>query len=500
MSMQYDTINNILSKQQTDNIVQNGNQSIPQRKTTYTFGYNYSGTQPHAPTHIDGSTYTYDANGNQTGWSDDHTGQRRNIVWDEENRVKSVSDNGHTETYKYDAGGTRVSKRGPQGETVYVNPYFTIRNGQIGTKNVYMDNARIASKLMQQDPQAPERNLYFYHADNLGSSNYVTDGNGQLYEHLEYFPFGETWVQESSNTQRAPYLFTSKELDEETGLYYYGARYYDPRTSVWESPDPALPAYLSGKLNGGVFNPANLSMYTYAMDNPVKFTDPTGMSSEALKETVADLEKQVAKTGGVKVEGSLSEHTETLRGTIGDTDIPIQSTQTVKVLTGAADANRKGLNGEGAVVTVSTTDVIGTKNFGLYIKSGQDVDKVSAHVGAKDGQATIEAGAEVAGGSAVVGLNLGGLRIGVKLEARLGVKASASAGAEGASVNLGPAGVGLDWGLAVGDGSNPLIDRAKAAAKEEWNSLKQQANTVVEQIQGYVTPDITPAGSLIPYP
>ena len=238
MSMQYDTINNILSKQQTDNIVQNGNQSIPQRKTTYTFGYNYAGTQPHAPTHIDGSTYTYDANGNQTGWSDDHTGQRRNIVWDEENRMKSVSDNGHTETYKYDAGGTRVSKRGPQGETVYVNPYFTIRNGQIGTKNVYMDNARIASKLMQQDQQAQERNLYFYHADNLGSSNYVTDANGQLYEHLEYFPFGETWVQESSNTQRTPYLFTSKELDEETGLYYYGARYYDPRTSVWEIPRP----------------------------------------------------------------------------------------------------------------------------------------------------------------------------------------------------------------------------------------------------------------------
>ncbi|WP_414709498.1 RHS repeat domain-containing protein [Ramlibacter sp.] len=44
---------------------------------------------------------------------------------------------------------------------------------------------------------------------------------------MEYFPFGETWVEESSNTQRTPYLFTAKELDEETGLYYFGARYYD---------------------------------------------------------------------------------------------------------------------------------------------------------------------------------------------------------------------------------------------------------------------------------
>jgi len=72
---------------------------------------------------------------------------------------------------------------------------------------------------------------------------YVTDLNGKLYEHLEYFPFGEGWIEENTNQQRTPYLFTAKELDEETGLYYYGARYYDPRTSVWQSPDPILAKY-----------------------------------------------------------------------------------------------------------------------------------------------------------------------------------------------------------------------------------------------------------------
>jgi hypothetical protein len=49
-------------------------------------------------------------------------------------------------------------------------------------------------------------------------------------------PFGETWVSEHKNTEKLPYLFTSKELDEDTGLYYFGARYYDPRTSVWRHP------------------------------------------------------------------------------------------------------------------------------------------------------------------------------------------------------------------------------------------------------------------------
>ncbi|WP_148415691.1 RHS repeat domain-containing protein [Noviherbaspirillum massiliense] len=118
--------------------------------------------------------------------------------------------------------------------------------------------------------------LYFYHPDHLGSSSYVTDVSGRPYEHLEYFPFGETWVQESSNTQRTPYLFTGKELDEETGLYYFGARYYDPRTSVWQSPDPILAAYLDGKRNGGTFKSTRLALYTYTSHNPLKFIDPDG--------------------------------------------------------------------------------------------------------------------------------------------------------------------------------------------------------------------------------
>jgi len=99
-----------------------------------------------------------------------------------------------------------------------------------------------------------------------------------------YFPFGETWVEESSNTERTPYLFTSKELDEDTGLYYFGARYYDARTSVWASPDPILGSYLpTGDPQKdkslpamGVFSSPNLALYTYVANSPVKFVDPDG--------------------------------------------------------------------------------------------------------------------------------------------------------------------------------------------------------------------------------
>ena len=178
---------------------------------------------------------------------------------------------------------------------MYVNQFYTDRPGATGTKHVYAGTSRTASKLLRQDTPGSnpngktpfEKDIYFYHPDHLGSSSYITDLNGKLYEALLYFPFGEGWIEENTNVQRTPYHFTAKELDEETGLYYFGARYYDPRTSVWQSADPVLEKYLpsargaeAAKLPGigGVFNSGNISLYSYSFNNPIRYFDPDGNS------------------------------------------------------------------------------------------------------------------------------------------------------------------------------------------------------------------------------
>ena len=152
--MGYDSIGNIKTKNQShDRISDDGGKPIEQKGTTYDWTYAHDTVQPHAPTHIGNRVFTYDNNGNQLGWRDTTKNNNRVIEWDEENRISTISDNGHTSYYVYNASGERSLKRTSQGETFYVNPYFVIREGQVASKHFYIGSQRITTKLVKQESQ-----------------------------------------------------------------------------------------------------------------------------------------------------------------------------------------------------------------------------------------------------------------------------------------------------------------------------------------------------------
>jgi len=221
----------------------------------------------------------------------------RSYVWDEENRLVRSVDANIAADYRYGADGQRAAKYSREGESLYFDTMWSCQtdSGSLRQmKNVYVGETRIATRLNVKGDTSTgyeKLNTYYYHADHLGSAQFVSDSEGKEYERIEYTPYGETWIEKSSEVLiKIPYRFTGKELDRETGLYYYGARYMNPKTSGWLSADPALVEYLpvapvddearerNGSLPGmgGVFNPVNLALYHYAGNNPVKYTDPTG--------------------------------------------------------------------------------------------------------------------------------------------------------------------------------------------------------------------------------
>jgi RHS repeat-associated protein len=178
---------------------------------------------------------------------------------------------------QYDESGQRVLKHstppGTDSQTAYINQYsddIKDSSGTMETKHIFAGNQRITSVMTLSGTT----NYFYYQTDHLGSTGYLTDKNGTLKEHIEYTPWGESWFS-NPGTPVLDYKFTGKEQDN-TGFYYFGARYYDPQTSLWISVDPILGTYLDGKPNSGVYSSKHLALYSYALMKPIDVIDPDG--------------------------------------------------------------------------------------------------------------------------------------------------------------------------------------------------------------------------------
>jgi RHS repeat-associated protein len=180
--------------------------------------------------------------------------------------------------YVYDGDGRRLQATENSVTTTYIHDGSEIKyeeNTNSTTTYIYGPTGRLARRTTINQVS----NTYYYHTDHLSSTRLVTDTSKNIVAAATYHPFGTLSTIEGLER----YLYTGKEKDA-IGLYYYGARYYDPEIDRFLTRDPytSLPddprtigatagAYAGSK------NPRTLNRYSYAGNNPVKFNDPTGL-------------------------------------------------------------------------------------------------------------------------------------------------------------------------------------------------------------------------------
>jgi RHS repeat-associated protein len=208
-----------------------------------------------------GRVFSYDNNGNIL-----NDGQR-SITYNYDNMPTAVDGVNFT----YDGNVTRVKRSWLGLTTVYIDKLYECTNGTCA-KYIFAGDTRVAAKVGTQ--------ISFYHPDHQGSTSLLTDiyGNritgiaydaaGSLVNEIAYYPFGEARAGIISTS--VSHMYTGQELDN-TGLYNYNARLYDPEMGRFMTPDSIV---------SDPSNPQSLNRYSYVLNNPLNLVDPTGNTTE----------------------------------------------------------------------------------------------------------------------------------------------------------------------------------------------------------------------------
>jgi RHS repeat-associated protein len=271
---------------------------------TGTHNYLYQGAtesgnfaNPHAVTEINSTAgsvkYEYDKNGNMI-----KVGDAVN-TFDYNNRIIASTLGGLKTTYAYDAGGDRVIYSNGTKTVRYPNDLYNVTTETSAesdsgttetiTKHIFLGDESVATitqktgdGIASADPKTT-----FIHTDHLSGSNVITDEAGAIAEVVDYYPQGGIRINEIMSEEDAPGLgeqrkFTGHEYDAETKLTYMRARYYDGEIGRFLSIDPmfldvgrSLKKY-DRTLTALLINPQEMNSYSYVLNNPMKYTDPTG--------------------------------------------------------------------------------------------------------------------------------------------------------------------------------------------------------------------------------
>ena len=166
--------------------------------------------------------------------------------------------------YTYDAMGRRVSKivNGTATQYLYDGLNLIAELDASGDAIAwYVHTLNVDEPLARVEA---DEDIYYYHADILGSIVALTDSSGDVVTQYNYSPFGVANAISEGVVQ--PFRFTARELDAETGMYFYRARYYSPTLARFISEDPIR--FASGDVN----------FYRYVGNNPVNNVDPLGLA------------------------------------------------------------------------------------------------------------------------------------------------------------------------------------------------------------------------------
>ena len=208
---------------------------------------------------VGGTPYTYDLNGNLTGDGS------KTYSYDVENRLTAVTAPGPNVTYTYDGFGRRIKKQVNATTTYYLHDGDQVIEER-GSGNVLQATYTYGTGIDEVLTMSRASQTYYYFHDGLGSVTDLTKNTGELVESYQYDVYGQPTT---SSTIGNPYLFTGREYDQESGLYYYRARFYHPGIGRFLQRDPV--GYLP-----------DINVYRYVSNNPVNFVDPRGLDKTGL--------------------------------------------------------------------------------------------------------------------------------------------------------------------------------------------------------------------------
>jgi RHS repeat-associated protein len=241
----------------------------------YTYTYYPNSNRLQSKVKQDGTEridYAYDENGNLISKvvTKGEKVDRWEYAYDLFNQLEQVKKNGEiVSTYIYDPNGFRVEKVGGKGKIHYV----PLLNGEVGYRKEFATNAEYSFIYVGIQHLARVNGViggrgkkFYYHNDHLGSALAVTDEKGNKVVERDFTPFGErintdVYDDEPRDLDEDESGFTGKDWDEDVGLYYYNARWYDPEVGRFISEDSMAD---------------DPNLYGYCGQNPVNFTDPTG--------------------------------------------------------------------------------------------------------------------------------------------------------------------------------------------------------------------------------